>query len=108
MSQEEIVNRLNELLEAERAGVEAATGLATADMKSYTRDDIRKFGEDEGWACSGLRRGGGGVGRGGGRSGLGLPPRRGGGGGGGGERRPPPRPFGLDPQTLAFLVEMRE
>jgi len=56
MSQEEIVNRLNELLEAERAGVEAATGLATADMKSYTRDDIRKFGEDEGWACSGLRR----------------------------------------------------
>ncbi len=56
MSQEEIVERLNELLEAERAGVEAATGLATADLKSYTREDIRKFGEDEGWACSGLRR----------------------------------------------------
>lgn len=56
MSQEEIVGRLNELLEAERAGVEAATGLATADLKSYTREDIRKFGEDEGWACSGLRR----------------------------------------------------
>jgi hypothetical protein len=56
MSQDEIVGRLNELLEAERAGVEAATGLATADLKSYTREDIRKFGEDEGWACSGLRR----------------------------------------------------
>ena len=56
MPQEEIVSRLNELLEAERAGVEAATGLATADMKSYTRADIRKFGEDEGWACTGLRR----------------------------------------------------
>jgi hypothetical protein len=56
MSQEEIVNRLNELLEAERAGVEAAAGLGSAGLKSYTRDDIRKFGEDEGWACSGLRR----------------------------------------------------
>lgn len=56
MSQEEIVGRLNELLEAERAGVEAAIGLSQADLKSYTRDDIRKFGEDEGWACTGLRR----------------------------------------------------
>jgi hypothetical protein len=56
MSQEEILGRLNELLEAERAGVEAAAGLGSAGLKSYTRDDIRKFGEDEGWACSGLRR----------------------------------------------------
>ena len=56
MSEEEILRRLNELLEAERGGVEAAAGLASADLKSYTRDDIRKFGEDEGWACSGLRR----------------------------------------------------
>jgi len=56
MSQEEILGRLNELLEAERAGVEAAAGLGSAGLKSYTQDDIRKFGEDEGWACSGLRR----------------------------------------------------
>jgi hypothetical protein len=56
MSPEQIVDRLNELLEAERAGVEAAAGLATAGLKSYTADDIRKFAEDEGWACTGLRR----------------------------------------------------
>ena len=56
MSEEEILRRLNELLEAERGGVEAAAGLASAGLKSYTLDDIRKFGEDEGWACSGLRR----------------------------------------------------
>src|SRR3990172_5771623 len=121
MSQEEIVNRLNELLEAERAGVEAATGLATADMKSYTRDDIRKFGEDEGWACSGLRRAivrYGGIPSGGSGDfaqrvmalesegeGLNLLAR--------GQAWVVKRidallPFGLDPQTLAFLVEMRE
>lgn len=56
MSPEEIVGWLNELLEAERAGVEAAAGLATAGLQSYTPEDIRKFGEDEGWACTGLRR----------------------------------------------------
>jgi len=34
MSQEEILGRLNELLEAERAGVEAAAGLGSAGLKS--------------------------------------------------------------------------
>lgn len=55
MSQE-IIDRLNELLEVERAGVDTATKLATAGFQSYTAEDLRKFGEDEGWACSGLRR----------------------------------------------------
>lgn len=55
MSQE-IIDRLNELLEAERAGVETAVKLASAEWKSYTHEDLRKFSEDEGWACSELWR----------------------------------------------------
>ena len=54
MSQE-IVDRLNELLEAERAGVELATKLATAASKGYAAGELKKFGEDEAWACAGLR-----------------------------------------------------
>jgi hypothetical protein len=53
---EEIIDRLNELLEVERAGVETAVRLAAVEWESYTPDDIRKFGEDEGWACTELRR----------------------------------------------------
>ncbi len=53
---QEIIDRLNELLEAEWAGVEVAVKLASAEWQSYTPEDLRKFSEDEGWACSELRR----------------------------------------------------
>ncbi len=52
----EIIDQLNELLEAERSGMETAVRLASAEWKSCTRKDLRKFAEDEGWACTGLRR----------------------------------------------------
>ncbi len=53
---EEIIARLNELLEAERAGVEAATTLQRADAKGITDTELKKFGEDEASACAGLHR----------------------------------------------------
>lgn len=55
MSQE-IVDRLNELLECERAGVEAALGLSTSQAPGFTHGELKKFAEDEGWACGGLRK----------------------------------------------------
>ncbi len=53
MSQE-IVQRLNELLEAERAGVEVCAALAEAlpELKAEL-DRLRK---DEAWSCAGLHR----------------------------------------------------
>src|SRR3990172_3984820 len=54
MSQE-IVRGLNELLEAERAGVELATDLARVVSKGYAEGELRKFKGDEAWACTGLR-----------------------------------------------------
>ena len=53
---EEIVARLNELLEAERAGLEAATVLQRADRKGVTDTELKKFAEDEAAACAGLHR----------------------------------------------------
>jgi uncharacterized protein DUF6306 len=55
MSQE-IIDRLNELLESERAGVETALGLATSDAPGFSHGELQKFAEDEGWACGGLRK----------------------------------------------------
>ncbi|MBI3079933.1 MAG: hypothetical protein HYY89_00815 [candidate division NC10 bacterium] len=52
----EIVDRLNELLEAERAGVELATELTAVASKGYAEGELKKFGEDETWASAGLRR----------------------------------------------------
>jgi hypothetical protein len=52
----EIVDRLNELLECERAGVEAALGLGASGAPGFTHGELQKFAEDEGWACGGLRR----------------------------------------------------
>jgi hypothetical protein len=54
MSQE-IIDRLNELLECERAGVETAMGLGTSAAPGFTHGELKKFAEDEGWACGGLR-----------------------------------------------------
>ncbi len=53
---EEIVARLNELLETERAGVEAAAVLQRADRKGVTDTELKKFAEDEATACAGLHR----------------------------------------------------
>lgn len=52
----EIVNRLNELLECERAGVEVAMHLAASEARGFTEGELKKFAEDEGWACGGLRK----------------------------------------------------
>lgn len=54
MRDEEIVQRLNELLEAERGGVEAATALRHTETAGITAADVKKFGDDEAWACAGL------------------------------------------------------
>jgi hypothetical protein len=55
MSQE-IIDRLNELLECERAGVEVALGLAASDAPTLSHGEMQKFAEDEGWACGCLRK----------------------------------------------------
>ena len=56
MSQESI-NRFNDdVLEAERAGVESVAKLCKADFQSSNQEDLWKFGEHEGWTCSGLRQ----------------------------------------------------
>jgi len=52
----EIVDRLNELLECERAGVDAALGLGASAAPGFTHGELKKFAEDEGWACGGLRK----------------------------------------------------
>ncbi|HLC02996.1 MAG TPA: DUF6306 domain-containing protein [Anaerolineales bacterium] len=52
----EIIDRLNELLECERAGVEVAMRLATSDARGFTEGELKKFAEDEGLACGGLRK----------------------------------------------------
>jgi nitronate monooxygenase len=51
----EIIDRLNELLECERAGVEVARRLAASEARGFTEGELRKFAEDEGSACLGLR-----------------------------------------------------
>lgn len=56
MRDEEIVERLNELLEVERAGVEAAAALRRTETAGLTAADVKKFGEDEAWACVGLHQ----------------------------------------------------
>lgn len=52
----EIIHGLNELLECERAGVEVAMRLATSEARGFTEGELKKFAEDEGWACGGLRK----------------------------------------------------
>ncbi len=55
-SDEEIVSRLNVVLEAEQAGVEAAAVLCRLDARGVTDTELKKFGEDEAAACAGLRQ----------------------------------------------------
>lgn len=52
----EIIRRLNELLEGHRAGIEAAMRLAGSEARGLTEGELKKFAEDEGWACGGLRK----------------------------------------------------
>lgn len=53
---QEIIDRLNELLECERAGVDAAMRLAASEARGFTDGELKKFAEDEGWASGGLRK----------------------------------------------------
>lgn len=53
---EEIVRRLNELLEAERASVEGAALLERVDAKGITDTELRRFREDAEAGCVGLRQ----------------------------------------------------
>lgn len=52
----EIIHGLNELLECERAGVEVAMRLVASEARGFTEGELKKFAEDEGWACGGLRK----------------------------------------------------
>ena len=56
VSDEEIIGRLNDLLEAERAGVEAAAALRQASSGPMSPAEVDKFADDEATACAGLRR----------------------------------------------------
>ena len=52
----EIVERLNDLLEAERAGVDAASGLIPVATTPAMRKLFEKLRDDEAWSCAGLTR----------------------------------------------------
>lgn len=52
---QEVIRKLNALLEGQRAGVEAAMRLAGSEARGLSEGELKKFAEDEGWACGGLR-----------------------------------------------------
>ncbi len=54
MTNNEIVAKLNELLEAERAGVPLLSELARCQPRGYIRNDLEKIGKDEAASCAGL------------------------------------------------------
>jgi uncharacterized protein DUF6306 len=56
VSDEKIVSLLNDLLEAERAGVEAAAALRQTSGGDMTAAELDKFADDEASACAGLHR----------------------------------------------------
>ncbi|HKD77056.1 MAG TPA: DUF6306 domain-containing protein [Ktedonobacterales bacterium] len=51
----QIIRTLNEMLEEERAAVEAVIGLASMATDPNEREMLQHIGSDEVWACSGLR-----------------------------------------------------
>jgi nitronate monooxygenase len=51
-----IVDRLNELLEAERAGVKALSGLLAEARSPEMRQLFEEVRNDEAWSCAGLVR----------------------------------------------------
>lgn len=50
----EVVTKLNELLEAERAGAPLLSELARREPRGFVRNELEKIGKDEAWACVGL------------------------------------------------------
>ncbi|MBI2918121.1 MAG: hypothetical protein HYY01_09010 [Chloroflexi bacterium] len=54
MTDNEIVAKLNELLEAERAGVPLLSVLADRQPPGFIRNELEKIGKDEAAACVGL------------------------------------------------------
>lgn len=52
---DDIILRLNELLEAEKAGVETLEWLIQQHSMELI-DDLKKIATDEGWSCHGLRQ----------------------------------------------------
>jgi|GEM_PF-3586408 len=50
-----IIRTLNEMLEEERAAVEAVIGLTSMATDPNERDVLQRIGGDEVWSCSGLR-----------------------------------------------------
>lgn len=50
----EIVDRLNELLKAERGGVETTSHLAQASTDGQSRTLFEQIRDDEAWSCAGL------------------------------------------------------
>ena len=51
----QIVQMLNEMLEEERAAVEAVIGLTSMATDPHERQKLEQIGGDEVWSCSGLR-----------------------------------------------------
>ena len=51
----QIIRTLNEMLEEERAAVEAVIGLSSMATDPSERETLQRIGGDEVWACSGLR-----------------------------------------------------
>jgi hypothetical protein len=51
----EVIQALNELLEAERAGVEALVDLTRMSADRGEREMLQRMGGDAAWACAGLR-----------------------------------------------------
>jgi hypothetical protein len=56
MDTDEIIERLTELLVAERAGVEAAAIMLEGQPKGFVRNELEKIRLDESWSCAGLHR----------------------------------------------------
>ncbi len=51
----QVIQTLNEMLEEERAAVEAVIGLTSMATDPTERENLMRIGGDEVWACSGLR-----------------------------------------------------
>jgi hypothetical protein len=51
----QIIQMLNEMLEEERAAVEAVIGLTAMATDPQERNNLERIGGDEVWACTGLR-----------------------------------------------------
>ena len=51
----DVIQALNDLLEAERAGVEALVDLTRMSADIVERETLQRIGGDEAWACASLR-----------------------------------------------------